>query len=346
MTASTRARMTPLTDGRTDLITMVLATWLMIGLFLDGYAHTNLIDQLESFFTPWHAVFYSGFLASAAWVAWITYKNVIAGLPLREAVPPGYGPTVVGLVLFGLGGIGDGVWHTLFGIESGIDALLSPTHFMLFTGGILGLSTAIRTTRLRHRGEAVEGADRLPLVISLLLITAAMAFFTAYVWIPGQPSILEVAYDSIAGEGQGAVGYFISGMLVSTTVLLASLIIVLRWWKLPAGVAATVWVVTNTAIAVSFDLHVGTAVVFGVAGGVAGEAARAVLDPGPSNRTGSLITLAAIPVVAWSVLMAAYAIVVTIAWPPEIWAGAIILSGLAAAGLGWISLPDPERGPL
>ena len=324
---------------------MLLATWLMIGLFLDGYAHTNLIDELESFFTPWHAVFYSGFLASSAWVIWIIYKNVAAGYSVRRAIPPGYGPTVVGLMLFGFGGIGDGIWHTMFGVEAGIDALLSPTHFMLFTGGVLGLSTAIRTTRLRNTGEAVAGPDRLPLFISLLLVTAAMAFFVAYVWVPGQPSILEVAYNAGTGEGQGAVGYFVSGLLVSTAVLLSPLIIVLRWWRPPIGTVATVWVVTNTAIAVSFDLHLGVALAVGVAGGLAGEIACVALNPGPSNRTASLITLAMIPVVAWSAFMVTYAIVGTIAWPPEIWAGSIVLSGLGAVGLGWISLPDPKRGP-
>jgi hypothetical protein len=324
---------------------MLLATWLMVGLFLDGYAHTNLIDQLESFFTPWHAVFYSGFLATSAWVGWIIYKNVSAGHAMRDAIPRGYGPTVLGLSLFALGGVGDGVWHTIFGIETGVDALLSPTHFMLFTGGVLGLSTAIRTTRLRNTGEIVGSADRMPLLISLLLTTAAMAFFLAYVWIPGQPSILEVPYESATGEGQGAVGYFISGMLVSTTVLLAPLIIVLRWWKPPVGAVVSVWVLINTAIAVSFDLHVGVAFAFGVVGGLVGEAALAVFEPSPSKRASSLITLAAIPIAAWSAFMATYAIVGTIAWPLEIWVGSIVLSGLAALGLGWMSLPDPGWGP-
>ena len=345
MTQSSQEKTVLLTSGRTDLVTMLLATWLMIGLFLDGYAHTNLIDQLESFFTPWHVVFYSGFLATAGWVGWIIYKNVAAGRAIREAIPPGYGPTVLGLSLFALGGVGDGVWHTIFGIESGVDALLSPTHFMLFTGGVLGLSTAIRTTRLRNTGETVVNADRAPLLISLLLTTAAMAFFLAYVWIPGQPSVLEVTYDSATGEGQGAVGYFISGMLVSTTVLLAPLIIVLRWWRAPPGAVFPIWILINTAIAVSFDLHVGVAFAFGVVGGLVGELALAVFEPSPSKRTSSLITLAAIPIAAWSAFMATYAIVGTIAWPLEIWFGSIVLIGLAALGLGWISLSDPERGP-
>jgi hypothetical protein len=77
------------TNERTDLITVLLGTWLMLGLFLDGYAHTNFIDELESFLTPWHAVFYSGFIATALWVIW-----TIAGGWARQGAfgapsPPG-----------------------------------------------------------------------------------------------------------------------------------------------------------------------------------------------------------------------------------------------------------------
>jgi hypothetical protein len=50
------------------LVTVAVATWLMIGLFVDGWAHNNLDTSLESFFTPWHALFYSGFAACAGWL--------------------------------------------------------------------------------------------------------------------------------------------------------------------------------------------------------------------------------------------------------------------------------------
>src|SRR3712207_9367096 len=52
------------------LVTVAAATWLMVGLFVDGWAHNNLDTSLESFFTPWHALFYSGFTACAGWLAW------------------------------------------------------------------------------------------------------------------------------------------------------------------------------------------------------------------------------------------------------------------------------------
>src|SRR5437660_3571237 len=47
---------------RFDWIMVVVSIWWLGGLFIDGWAHSN-IPQLETFFTPWHAVFYSGYLA-------------------------------------------------------------------------------------------------------------------------------------------------------------------------------------------------------------------------------------------------------------------------------------------
>ena len=44
---------------RFDWIMILVIIWGIGGLFLDGWAHTNL-PRLETFFTPWHAVLYSG----------------------------------------------------------------------------------------------------------------------------------------------------------------------------------------------------------------------------------------------------------------------------------------------
>ena len=48
-----------------DLAAALLGTWVVGGLFLDGWAHVNQ-PGLETVFSPWHAVFYAGFLVDAA----------------------------------------------------------------------------------------------------------------------------------------------------------------------------------------------------------------------------------------------------------------------------------------
>ena len=105
-----------------DAVTMLLGTWLLVGLVVDGWAHNNL-QALETFFTPWHALFYSGFVATAAWVLATAAR---ARQPSRSglaAFPAGYGLAVVGVVVFGVGGAGDMTWHSIFGIEQDVEAL-------------------------------------------------------------------------------------------------------------------------------------------------------------------------------------------------------------------------------
>ncbi|MHA0034585.1 hypothetical protein ACXXDK_06500 [Deinococcus sp. PESE-38] len=118
-------------------MTLLLGTWLLVGMFVDGWAHNQFGETLETFFTPWHALFYSGFLAVAGWCLFLAAQGWQRGLRGLRAFPEGYHLAALGVPVFGLGGIGDLIWHTVFGIEVGIEALLSPTHLMLFMGGVL-----------------------------------------------------------------------------------------------------------------------------------------------------------------------------------------------------------------
>src|SRR5438105_14992862 len=80
----------PASSARLDWVTVALSTWFIGGVFVDGWAH-NHIPQLESFFTPWHAVLYSGFAATALLTLGIFLRNIAAGFHWRSALPSGYG---------------------------------------------------------------------------------------------------------------------------------------------------------------------------------------------------------------------------------------------------------------
>jgi hypothetical protein len=91
---------------RADMITVLLSLWVLLGVFLDAWAHNNLA-QLETFFTPWHAVLYSGFVALAGWICWLLWHGVRDGRRGIAAVPVGYALAVLGAPLFALAGLGD-----------------------------------------------------------------------------------------------------------------------------------------------------------------------------------------------------------------------------------------------
>ncbi|MDQ6878523.1 MAG: hypothetical protein M3082_12700, partial [Candidatus Dormibacteraeota bacterium] len=72
-----------------DWTAILLSTWLIGGLFLDGWAH-NHVASLETFFTPWHAVLYSGYAALAALYFVAALRNRGAGSAWQRVMPVGY----------------------------------------------------------------------------------------------------------------------------------------------------------------------------------------------------------------------------------------------------------------
>src|SRR5437667_7272347 len=78
---------------RFDWIMVVVSVWWLGGLFIDGWAHSN-IPQLETFFTPWHAVLYSGYLA----VAITLIVKILQNLRQSAVSTGGTAPSLVMLV--------------------------------------------------------------------------------------------------------------------------------------------------------------------------------------------------------------------------------------------------------
>lgn len=333
------------TNGRTDLITVLFGTWLMLGLFLDGYAHTNLIDQLESFLTPWHAVFYSGFIATALWVVWAVVNRIGDGTGLRSRVPPGYGLAVLGIAVFAVGGVGDAIWHTILGIEQGVDALLSPTHLLLFVGILLIMTTPIRAAAHRDAGERLVGLDRYSVALSATLTTALLAFFFFYVWAPAHAVWAEQPFNGSTGEGELVVALGIGGILISNLILLGPLAAILRRWRPPTGFVTFAWVAGNGMVAAAFDLELNLALAVGLAGGLVADSVIRLTGAGPSSRSGTMLTLTLTPLCAWSVYFLGIGVFGDLRWPPEIWGGAILFAGLMGLGLSILS-SSPIRGPI
>src|SRR5438045_4043398 len=109
-----------------------LGAWLLAGIYLDGWAHNHI--HVETFFTPWHAVLYSGFLANAIYFALVMLRGRRTGNSWRGAVPSGYSFAALGVLLFGISGIGDLIWHSIFGIEVSVSAGFSPPHLGIMVG--------------------------------------------------------------------------------------------------------------------------------------------------------------------------------------------------------------------
>ena len=327
-----------------DMFTMFLCTWVLAGIAVDGWAHTNL-GGLETFFTPWHALFYSGFAATATWIAWSTVRRRSPGRTLVQSIPLGYELGVVGLVLFGIGGVGDMLWHVVFGIEVDIDALLSPTHLLLYAGVFLIVTSPFRAAWRRNDPAAHTSIKG----FSPVLLSASLAAgFTAFMLLYLSPVFrTDMAADQGFGPDAGYMNFLsqrggVASFLVSSVILVAPLLLMLRRWRLPFGSCAFLFGVVATVIqginAFTKPELIGAA----VAGGLLADAAAAALKPS-TDRPSALRAFAALaPVAAWGTYTATLAVTDGIVWAPELWAGAITWTGLVGLGLSLLILPPKE----
>ena len=199
---SPRVNLSGLPKGglRFDWIAALLSALFAGGLFLDGWAHNHgKVD--ESFFTPWHAILYSGFALYGIFLlgAWI--RNYRAGYDLRHALPYGYGLSLIGAAIFAVGGVLDLIWHTLFGIEVDVEALLSPTHLLLATGLFLMITGPLRAIWQRHDARDLAWVTGGPALLVLTLLLAVLMFFTQFAhpfvspWAANDPSLQGVRGD-------------------------------------------------------------------------------------------------------------------------------------------------------
>lgn len=339
---STTIRQAPATRVE-QIATLLGGFWLTIGIFVDGYAHENIIDTAtEDFLTPWHALFYSGFLATAAWMVVVALRRQRAPR-FVDRFPPGYRLGAVGIGLFALGGIGDGIWHTIYGVETSIDALLSPTHLLLFVGLLLILSAPLRASWVGP--DVDDGWRQLAIpVVSIALCAALVAFFFTYVWGLSANGWLGVTYEPDTGFGEGAVNFGMTASLVSTIVLVAPIVLLLRRWSLPFGTVAGIWTVVAALEKLAFEGD-DVAIPAALVGGLAFD----LLLRWPSGPRRWIVRAAAFtaPVVMWTTWMWLSRNTPGIAMPVEIWMGVIVFAGLAGLGLALIGFPppDPERSP-
>src|SRR5260370_41973150 len=161
-----------------------------------GLAVANVhILRMEMFFTAWHAILYSGYLVTAVLMFGTVLLNRLRGATWAAAIPQGYELSLLGVLGFFLGGIGDLTWHTLFVIEQNIDALFSPTHlFLMICFGLI----VIGPYRARYRSKEQPA----PLAEHLLLALACSWFLVTLSNFTQVTSPFLIFWPQVAPSGQ------------------------------------------------------------------------------------------------------------------------------------------------
>ena len=157
----------PITEPKYRNLMIFAMLWMFIGAWVDASAHRYVIDELESFFTPWHGILYSGFgvvVLSAVYV-----KNKMKDYKFDVGI--------LGASIFAIGGGSDAIWHTLLGIEVGIEPLITPSHLMLFLGAFLMLDHVFAS---RPEREHLDTASIFALASSYALVVYITQFVNPF----------------------------------------------------------------------------------------------------------------------------------------------------------------------
>jgi len=308
-----------------DLITALLGLYFAFGVWLDIYAHNH--SKPESFFTPWHAVLCTGYLAVAIWLA-------LRGLYTSGSVDR---LGRLGIVMFGVAGVADMGWHLVRGMERGTAVPISPPHLLLLVSGWLIVTVPVRNALARERGAVIPW----PAVLGIATATVAMAF-------PTQQFVVFAKRWDVAAKletGQQLVGsapamnwdFFAYGqvlpLVVGTTVLMVgSLIYALIAFRSRPGMVSAIFaiVVLNCSLGRGFEepAITGCAVLAGVAIDVLLQ--RFARRRSPKDQVRFIGWVA--PVLLWLFVFVAGAITGALdGWPAEIVGGAFAMAVLSGA---------------
>ena len=316
-----------------DWVFLVPCAWLVGGVFLDGWAH-NHIPALETFFTPWHAVLYSGYLAVAAFLVYVLVYNHRRGAAWQHAMPAGYSLSLLGAVIFGVGGGLDLVWHVLFGIEKSVDALLSPTHLILAFGGVLMVSGPLRAAWYRSPFQTREdGLHLFPMILSLTFVLALLSFFTQY----ADPIVTSWA-NQFTSEPLRELG--IASILLQAAILMGGILLAVRRWRLPMGTFAVIFLIKSALSSVLAGSSPVIAVaVVGCVIGFMIDLLYLWLKPSVERGLAFHLFAFAVPIVNTAVYFLGLEAIHGIAWSVNLWTGSIVLSGVVGLLLSYVVVP-------
>lgn len=317
---------------RQNLLTILLGWWLLGGVFTDGWAHNQFGESLETFFTPWHAAFYSGFLAVTAWCLFLAARGWRQGRRGLPAFPDGYHLAALGVPTFALGGLGDLTWHTVLGIEVGIEALLSPTHLLLFAGAVLIVASPLNAAWRSPARRDAPGGVRWVAVLSATSLLAMTAFMHMYMW--GLLAIPQgLGYVQTRGD--------LSAVLLTALILAAPVLLILRRFTLPFGAVAVMYGVTNAGMAAMMlpgEWHVP---LLAAACGLLVDAWHALLRPG-ATRVWALRAFAfLLPLSVWGPYLGDGVRRGLTSLSLELWLGVAVMAGLGGVALSALIFPAP-----
>ena len=325
-----------------DWLFVFFSGWWTAGVFLDGWAHTHLDSALETIFTPWHAVFYSGVLAVAFLLSIQLFINHSKGYAWKKSLPREYMFTLWGMALVFVGGPGDLIWHALFGIEVGIEALLSPTHILLAVGGAMVVSGPLHA--IWYRDRKIQTIHKIPVILSFTYLLMTLGFMLQFLhpfnfpWM-SQTFLNENPINNNYGGGLG-----VANAIVFTGIFMGLALASIRHWIFPFGSFATILTLNAIAITVMHGkYHVFILTAF-VAGILIDILYQKVCSLSLKERHIRIFGMLA-PMILFTIYVGTILLTDITPWSIHMWAGMIVISGITGYLMTYLVVPPGDGIP-
>lgn len=319
----------PQSEGWFDWAVAATSAWVVGGMYVDLWAHAHGFAD-TTFFTPWHAVLYSGLLAVIVVLCAGTGLNVLRGHHWMRATPAGYVLSLLGAAVFALAGFSDMVWHTLLGIEVNIEALLSPPHLLLAVGAFLMFSGPLASAW--GRTDLAKGRAPVTALLSALYILALLSFFTQYAHPIAEPVAAYAGRNNWRNSTIGVASFLLQSGLLSGIALL-----LLRRWRLPFGAVTVLFVVYTGLMGVVDDNYL-----FMLPAAIAGlivDTLIAALRPSAARVWAVRLVAFLLPLAFFACYLGGLALSGGLAWSMAMWSGATFLAAIVGLLISFLVFP-------
>lgn len=318
-----------------DAVFLLVAGCFVTGTYLDSWAHNN-IPALETFFTPWHGVLYAGVFLTAIVLAVVIVINRVRGATWQEAVPAGYGLSVLGAYGMLVVGVGDGFWHTIFGVEKNVDAIFSPTHLAGMICSNLMVAGLYRSLYLRLPQRRIALADQIWLILAITLFFAMIANDTQ----PTSPFI--TLYPVVAPTGEDLAQLLaVTSFVIQATIFTGLALYSIRRWQVPFGFFTVPLTVVGIVLSLMKQHYI--VILASLLAGLIIDICYVLLRPSLERpwqlRTFAIFASATLYLVYMIVLEIAYGLV----WSIHMTVGSIFVTCVLGWLLSYLALPG--KGP-
>lgn len=347
---------TPADSLAFDWLIAVLGLWILSGLYFDGWAHATYGQALanEGFVTIYHIALYSGLGASILALFGLWGWNIRKGYAWRSALPAGYMLSLLGSVLFAMGGGVDAAWHTFIGLEVDFEALVSPPHLFTAVAAVLMISGPLRAAWHRpDSGRAGSWRELGPAILSLIALLSFFTFFNQTMNAFRHSSVyasnkLDATYVCGATGDENCFWVWdvlaISYVVVPAFIMTGFILFAIRRWTLPTG-ALTVIITANVSLMywVGFVysgenwIVVATAIITGIVL----DSLYSYMKPSLSRVRELRYFAFAAPFLLFLFFFIALKFSTGVYWQVHAWFGAPFIAGVIGLSLSFLMAPPP-----